>query len=103
MIGPVKGRTPALLAAIAFFAGAGTAHAQFTLEGSPYATGLAPYMAFAADFNRDGRPDVATTNGDGQTVSVFLRQPSGGFAGGVRLAVLDAGRHEQRRGRRLQR
>ena len=34
MIGPVKGRTPAVLAAIAFFAGAGTAHAQFTVEGA---------------------------------------------------------------------
>jgi hypothetical protein len=69
-----------VIAAIAFFAAAGPAHAQFTQEGSPYATGNAPYNAYAADFNGDGRADVVTSNGDAQTVSAFLRQPSGGFA-----------------------
>jgi hypothetical protein len=80
IIDAVKGRTPAVLAAIAFFATAGSAHAQFTQEGSPYATGDAPYNSYAADFNGDGRADVATSNGDAQSVSVFLRQPAGGFA-----------------------
>ena len=49
-------------------------------EGSPYPTGNAPYNIYAADFNGDERPDLATSNGDAQNVSVFLRQPGGGFA-----------------------
>ncbi len=77
MIGPVKGRIPAVLAALAFFASAGTADAQFTIEGT-YATGDTPRSAYAADFNGDGRPDVVSSNQDVNTVSVFLRG-TGGF------------------------
>ncbi len=76
----MKGRILAASAAAAVLVGAGTAWAAFTQEGTPYATGLAPYSAYAADFNRDGRLDLATNNGDGQSFSVFLRQPGGGFA-----------------------
>jgi FG-GAP-like repeat/FG-GAP repeat len=39
-----------------------------------------PYSLNAADFNGDGRPDVATINGTSSDVSVFLRQAGGGFA-----------------------
>jgi hypothetical protein len=74
----VKGRILAAGAAASLVA-AGTAWAAFTQEGGPYATGSAPYMAFAADFNRDGRTDLATANGDGGNLSVFLRQAGGGF------------------------
>jgi hypothetical protein len=81
MIGPVKGRViGAALAAAALLAGAGTAFAALTSEGSPYAVGTDPYSLDAADFNGDGRPDVATVNGTSGDVSVFLRQPGGGFA-----------------------
>jgi FG-GAP-like repeat/FG-GAP repeat len=76
----VKGRIPAALAAISFFAATGSAQAQFTQEGLPYPTGNAPYNTYAADFNGDGRPDLVTSNGDAQSVSVFLRQAGGGFA-----------------------
>jgi hypothetical protein len=34
----------------------------------------------AADFNGDGRPDLAVANSGSASVSVFLRQPGGGFA-----------------------
>ena len=75
----MKGRIPVAVAAAALLAGAATAWADLTPEGAPYATGNAPYTAFTADFNGDGRPDVATGNGDGSSVSVFLRQAGGGF------------------------
>ena len=71
MIGPVKGRIPAVLAALAFFASAGTADAQFTIEGT-YATGNTPRSVYAADFNRDGRPDVVASNNDVFSLSVLV-------------------------------
>jgi hypothetical protein len=74
----VKGRILAASAAASLVA-AGTAWAAFTQEGAPYPTGAAPYTAYAADFNRDGRLDMATNNGDAATLSVFVRQAGGGF------------------------
>jgi hypothetical protein len=54
------------------------AQASFAPEGAPLAVGAAqPYGVVAADFNGDGRVDVATVNGTGSNVSVFLRGPSG--------------------------
>jgi VCBS repeat protein len=59
---------------------AAPAQASFLPEGSPLAVGAAqPYGVVATDFNRDGRTDVATVNGTGSNMSVFLRGP-GGFA-----------------------
>jgi hypothetical protein len=56
------------------------AQASFAPEGSPLAVGAAqPYGVVTADFNRDGRTDVATVNGTGSNLSVFLRG-AGGFA-----------------------
>jgi hypothetical protein len=82
MIGRMRGRvTAAALAAGALLVGAGTARAALVPEaGSPYAVGADPYSVYAADFNGDGRPDVATVNGTPSDVSVFLRRPAGGFA-----------------------
>jgi hypothetical protein len=54
--------------------------ATFTQEGLPYAVGTDPYGVIAQDFNRDGLVDVATVNGTSSTLSVFMRQPTGGFA-----------------------
>jgi len=67
------------LVALALLATAAPARAQFTVEGAPYATGEGPYGAYVADFNADGRPDVAVTNGDNApSISLFLRS-AGGF------------------------
>jgi hypothetical protein len=81
MIAPVKVKmTAAALAAVLLLVGAASAWAEFVTEGSPYTVGNEPYSLNAADFNGDGRPDVATINGTSSDVSVFLRQAGGGFA-----------------------
>jgi hypothetical protein len=81
MIGPVRATmTAAALAAVVLLVGAASAWATFVTEGSPYTVGNDPYSLNAADFNGDGRPDVATINGTSSDVSVFLRQAGGGFA-----------------------
>jgi hypothetical protein len=81
MIGPVKARmTAAALVAVLLLVGAASAWAAFVTEGSPYTVGDDPLSLNAADFNGDGRPDVATINGTSSNVSVFLRQAGGGFA-----------------------
>ncbi len=70
-----------LAAALAALATAAPARASFLQEvGSPFTVGVNPYGAVAADFNRDGRPDLATINGTSSNLSVLLRQPAGGFA-----------------------
>ena len=81
MIVPVRAKmTAAALAAVLLLVGAESAWAAFVTEGSPYTVGNDPYSLNAADFNGDGRPDVATINGTSSDVSVFLRQAGGGFA-----------------------
>jgi hypothetical protein len=72
--------TAAALAAALLLVGAASAQAAFVTEGSPYTVGDDPLSLNAADFNGDGRPDVATINGTSSNVSVFLRQAAGGFA-----------------------
>jgi hypothetical protein len=47
--------------------------------GSPFPTGVGPNFGAVADFNADGRPDVAVANFVSSTASVLLRQPAGGF------------------------
>lgn len=65
---------------VAVAATAAPAHASFLQEpGSPFTLGTAPYGVVTADFNRDGRPDVATVNGTSSDASILLRQPGGGF------------------------
>src|SRR5690349_9812735 len=74
-----RARLP-ILTALAALAAAAPAQASFTPEGSPLPVGGAqPYGVVTADFNRDGRTDVATVNGTASTMSVFLRG-AGGFA-----------------------
>ena len=48
--------------------------------GSPIAVGMRPPWVSAADFNGDGRPDLAVLNQNSNTVTILLRQPRGGFA-----------------------
>ena len=70
-----------LLAALPFLAHAASAQASFTQElGSPLPVDTDPYDVVAADFNKDGRPDLAVANGTASTISILLRKPGGGFA-----------------------
>lgn len=56
----------------------------YALEaGSPRPVGGGPSGAVIADFDGDSLPDVAVSNFVSENVVVLLRQPSGGFAGGV--------------------
>jgi hypothetical protein len=48
--------------------------------GSPITVGSGPDFGTVADFNADGRPDIAVANYVGNSVTVLLRQPGGGFA-----------------------
>jgi FG-GAP-like repeat/FG-GAP repeat len=48
-------------------------------SGSPFATGAGPSGATVAEFNGDGRPDIAVSNYVSGTVSVLLGQPGGGW------------------------
>ena len=69
-----------LLAALPVLIHAAAAEASFTQElGSPFPVEADPYDVVAADFNRDGRPDLAVANGTAGTISVLLRQPGGSF------------------------
>ena len=67
------------MVALGAVAAAAPAQASFTQEGTPITVGNAPYGVVVADFNGDGRPDVATGNFSGGSVSVLLRGAGGGF------------------------
>ncbi len=48
--------------------------------GSPFGNVAGPDFGAAADFNGDGRPDLAIANFTGANAGIYLRQPAGGFA-----------------------
>ncbi|HVO96645.1 MAG TPA: VCBS repeat-containing protein [Bryobacteraceae bacterium] len=49
-------------------------------SGKAFPTGKRPYQRVrSGDFNRDGKPDVVTTNLDENTVSILLNDGKGGF------------------------
>jgi hypothetical protein len=77
---PRRGVAPTALGALCALCAAGPAQASFTQEGSPMQVATDPYGVVAADWNGDGRVDVATVNGTSSNLSVLLRQAAGGFA-----------------------
>jgi hypothetical protein len=50
----------------------GDGNGNFRRSGAPFAVGRGPWNVAAGDLNRDGKPDVVTTSGEGNTVSVLL-------------------------------
>jgi len=58
----------------------GTGKGGFTSPGRRFAVGRMPYQRLrSADVNRDGKPDLLTTNFEGNSVSVLLGDGKGGF------------------------
>lgn len=58
--------------------GDGNAHFR-QAKGSPVATESGPYGVVVADFNRDGKPDLAVANSGAHNVSILLGDGSGRF------------------------
>ena len=52
-----------------------------------YATGTSPYAVVVADFNGDGKPDLAVANGGSNTVSILRGNGDGTFAAAVNYAT----------------
>ena len=50
---------------------------SFAAEANPPATGVAPRYIGVADFNVDGRPDLAVSNRTSGSVTILLRKASG--------------------------
>ena len=59
----------------------GNGHGGFrAAPGSPFRVGRAPYPLAVDDFNGDGKPDVATPDVQGDTVTVLFGDGHGSFA-----------------------
>ena len=57
--------------------------------GSPFTVGQEPHSISTADFNRDGKLDVATANISSDSVSILLGNGAGGFAPAASVPVGD--------------
>lgn len=56
-------------------------------SGSPLAVGTNPFSIVTADFNGDGKLDLATANEGSSNVTVLLGNGSGGFSSGTSYSV----------------
>ncbi|HNG30477.1 MAG TPA: FG-GAP-like repeat-containing protein, partial [Blastocatellia bacterium] len=52
-----------------------------------FTVGAEPFGLAIGDYNRDGKPDIATANGGGGTVSVILGNGAGSFGAATNFAV----------------
>jgi hypothetical protein len=58
----------------------GDGHGNLVTPGRFFDVGKRPYQRLrSADFNKDGKPDVVTTNLDGNNVTILLGDGTGGF------------------------
>ena len=58
--------------------------------GSPFPVGTEPHSIAAADFDRDGRPDLVVANSGSDNISVLLGTGNGSFAAALTIAVGDS-------------
>jgi hypothetical protein len=71
-------------------AGVGTQPKQFLDPTAPqYSTGMFPTSVAVADFNGDGKPDLAVTNSSDMSISVLLANADGTFQTHVEYATAD--------------
>ena len=85
MTAGLRGGVLAALAALALAGpalGDNCASGELFVNASAYPTADQPFEAVSADFNGDGRPDVATLGGGYQStrISVLLANADGSFA-----------------------
>lgn len=66
----------------------GNGDGSFTAGGT-YAAGSYPVSIVTGDFNKDGKPDLATANAGSDDISVFLNKGSGIFAAAVNYPAGD--------------
>ncbi|HUJ32708.1 MAG TPA: VCBS repeat-containing protein, partial [Candidatus Acidoferrum sp.] len=60
----------------------GDGEGNLILPGTAFHTGKRPYQRLrSADFNKDGNPDIVTTDLGGNTVTILLGDGKGGFRG----------------------
>jgi hypothetical protein len=58
----------------------GDGHGNLIAPGRFFDVGKRPYQRLrSADFNKDGKPDIVTTNLDGNSVTILLGDGKGGF------------------------
>ncbi|WP_160603948.1 FG-GAP repeat domain-containing protein [Pontixanthobacter aquaemixtae] len=72
-----------LITVLAVFASPSCSSAQPTLDtasGTSFAVGERPRAITTADFNGDGRIDIAVANADSDSVSILLQQEDGAFS-----------------------
>jgi FG-GAP-like repeat len=67
------------LAASVAMAAASAGPAPSFSRARNYATGYGPWSVAIGDLNGDGKPDLATANLNGRTVSVLLNRGDGSF------------------------
>ncbi len=72
-----------LLTAVAVFAPTRAAAQVYFFGRADFPASPNPASAVIADFNHDGRPDMAVSDSQHNWVSVLLGSPNGGFAAGV--------------------
>jgi len=64
------------------------ANAQVCFSPSTeFSVGDGPDFIFKADFNKDGKMDLATTNWNGNTISILLGNGTGGFTAGATIGT----------------
>jgi uncharacterized repeat protein (TIGR01451 family) len=86
-------RTTCVVVIVLSIASSARAACPDLATASNFAVGTHPWAVAAADFDGDGRPDLAVVNSDSNSVSVLLATGAGSFAAAVSYATGNAPVH----------